>query len=180
MQSGRGMTGSRSNWSWLSASLLLLSLAFWVPLPCLLAKSKPCIAPDQASQHVNKDVCVTAHVYTVVSAAQDTRFLDVCSPQTSDAACHFTIVSFHQDKKDVGNLAPLVNQTIQIRGTVRTFEGRQEIVLNRRQQLHGGKAKFRANPRLIQSFSAENGGKAISDKNGIGGQRGVHFHHSGH
>jgi len=154
-------------------SLLLIGV---VSVPCF-AKAKTCIAPDQAIQHVNKDVCVTAHVYTVVHAAQDTHFLDVCSPQTTDAACHFTIVSFHQDQKDVGDLTLLVNQNIQIRGTVRSFEGRAEIVLNRKQQLHGGKPKFHANPRLIQSFSAENGGKAFSAKNGVGGQRGVHFHH---
>ncbi len=158
----------------------LLCFVFWVgaSLPCA-AKAKPCIAPDQALKHVDKDVCVTAHVYTVVPAAQGTRFLDVCSPKTSDAACHFTIVSFHPDAKDVGDLTPLVNQNIQVRGTVRIFEGRAEIVLNRRQQLHGGKPRFHANPRLIQSFSSENGGKAFSAKNGVGGQRGVHFHHGG-
>ena len=160
-------------WLWLPISLLLLSL------PCM-AKATPCIPPDKALQHVDKDVCISAHVYTVVRAAQDTHFLDVCSPQTSDSACHFTIVSFHQDQKEVGDLSPLVNQNIQIRGTVRSFEGRAEIVLNRRQQLHGGKPKFHANPRLLQTFSAENGGKAIRDKNGVGGQHGVHFHHSGH
>lgn len=142
------------------------------------AKTKPCIAPDQALQHVDQDVCVAAHVYTVVPAAQGTRFLDVCSPQTLDDACHFTIVSFHTDANDVGDLTPLVDKNIQIRGTVRSFEGRAEIVLNRREQLHGGKPKFHANPRLVQSFSAEHGGKAFSAKNGVGGQHGVHFHHS--
>ncbi len=170
------MPEKRERKVFLASFLLLIGLA---PLPCLAAKSKGkrCITPDQALQHVNKDVCVSAHVYTVVHAAQDTHFLDVCSPQTPDAACHFTIVSFQKDQKDVGNLAPLVNQNIQIRGTVRSFEGRAEIVLNRKQQLRGGKAKFHANPLLIQSFSAEHGGNAFSNKNGVSGQRGVHFHH---
>lgn len=167
---------------WFLTCSFLLLWSGWGSIPCSAKtkKTKPCIAPDQTAQHVDKDVCVTAHVYTVVSAAQDTHFLDVCSPQTSDANCHFTIVSLHADQKDVGDLSSLVNQNIQIRGTVRSFEGRQEIVLNRRQQLHGGKEKFKANPRLIQSFSAENGRKAVSDKNGVGGQHGVHFHHTGH
>lgn len=159
---------------WLLAPTSLLLLA----VPCA-AKTMRCIAPNEALRHLNKDVCIAAHVYTVVHAAQETTFLDVCSPDTSDAACHFTIVSFHQDKNLVGDLSPLKNKDIEIRGTVRDFQGRAEIVLNTPQQLHGGKERFIANPKLIQSFSAENGGKAFSDKNGIEGQRGVHFHHKG-
>ena len=153
-------------------SLLLLAL------PCA-ANSMHCIPPDEALRHINKTVCVQAHVYTVVRAAADTRFLDVCSPQTSDADCHFTIVSFHQDQTTVGDLTSLEHKDIQIRGMVREFEGRAEIVLNTSKQLHGGKEKFLANPKLMQSFSAEHGGKAFSDKNGIAGQHGVHFHHKG-
>ena len=159
-------------WLMVSTSLLLLSL------PCL-ARTTHCISPDETLRHLNKDVCVMAHVYTVVHAAENTRFLDVCSPQTSDANCHFTIVSFHEDQNTIGDLSPLENKDIQIRGTVRDFEGRAEIVLNTRQQLHGGKEKFIANPRLLESFSAEHGGKAFAARNGVGGQRGVHFHHKG-
>ena len=158
-------------WLFVSTSLLLT-------LPCA-ARTMHCIPPDATLQHLNKDVCVAAHVYTVVHAASETTFLDVCSPQTSDAECHFTIVSFQQDKNLVGDLSTLKNKDIVIRGMVRDFQGRAEIVLNTPRQLHGGKEKFIANPKLIQSFSAENGGKAFSDKNGIEGQRGVHFHHKG-
>ena len=35
---------------------------------------------------VNKDVCVTAHVYDVVQLPDGTRFLDVCTPDTTDVA----------------------------------------------------------------------------------------------
>ncbi|MGC9291214.1 MAG: hypothetical protein ACP5EP_00625 [Acidobacteriaceae bacterium] len=147
--------------------------------PLGMAKDMHCITPDQALRYVNKDVCVTAHVYTVVHAAEDTHFLDVCSPKTSDDACHFTIVSFHKDQKDVGDLSSLADQDIQVRGTVRSFEGRAEIVLNRREQLHGGREKFHANPLLLQKFSSEYGGKAFSSQNGVTGQHGVHFHHRG-
>jgi hypothetical protein len=144
-----------------------------------MAKNTHCIPPDEALRYLNKDVCVTAHVYTVVHAAQDTHFLDVCSPETSDGACHFTIVSFHKDQKDVGDLSSLADKDIQVRGTVRSFEGRAEIVLNRREQLHGGREKFHANPLLLQNFSSEYGGKAFSSQNGVAGQHGVHFHHRG-
>lgn len=158
--------------------LLVLTSLLLPALPCA-AKNMRCIPPDRALQHMNKNVCVTAHVYTVVHAAEATRFLDVCSPQTSDAACHFTIVSFHEDQNTVGDLSSLENKDIEIRGTVRAFEGRAEIVLNTPKQLHGGNERFIANPRLLESFSAEHGGKAFSARNGVGGQRGVHFHHNG-
>ncbi len=141
------------------------------------AASSACIQPDQALQHVGKDVCVQAHVYRVVDAAQQTRFLDVCSPETRDADCHFFIVSLHRDAKNVGDLSALSHRNIHIRGRVRLVEGRAEIVLSRKEQLHGGKEKFRANPKLLQNFAAENGDAAIVSKNGTSGQHGVHFQH---
>ncbi len=158
---------------WLLSLLPVASLC----VPSHAAASRACIQPDQALQHAGKEVCVAAHVYRVVNAAQQTRFLDVCSPETRDADCHFFIVSLHRDAKDVGDLSPLVSQDIHIHGRVHIVDGRAEIVLSRRQQLHGGKEKFRANPKLLQNFAAENGDAAIVSKNGTGGQRGVHFQH---
>ena len=136
-----------------------------------------CIAPDQALQHVHKNVCVEAHVYRVVDASDGTHFLDVCSPQTSDADCHFFLLSSDEDKKSTGSLQSLVGQTIQIRGTIHTIQGRADMVYSSKQQLHGGKEKFHPNPQLVTGFSAETGGQAFSANNGIMGQRGVHFHH---
>ena len=143
------------------------------------ANEKQCMAPNEALAHINKRVCITAHVYRVVDAANGTHFLDVCSPQTSDMDCHFFIVSFIGDEESVGDLQGLVHQTIHIRGTVHTVQGRADIVLSSKQQLHGGKEKFHPNPELVKSFSAENGGQAFSAKNGTMGQHGVHFHHRG-
>ncbi len=143
------------------------------------ASKKTCIVPNETLAHINKSVCVTAHVYRVVDAANGTHFLDVCSPKTSDIDCHFFVVSFSKDEKSVGDLQTLVNQTIHIRGTVHTVQGRADIVLSSKQQLHGGKEKFHPNPQLVKSFSAENGGQAFNAKNGTMGQHGVHFHHRG-
>ena len=147
--------------------------------PFAIASNKRCLVPNEALAHINKSVCVTAHVYRVVDAANGTHFLDVCSPKTADIDCHFFVVSFSRDEKSVGDLQTLVNQTIHIRGTVQTVQGRADIVLSSKQQLHGGKEKFHPNPQLVKSFSAENGGQAFSAKNGTMGQHGVHFHHRG-
>ena len=143
------------------------------------ASPKNCIVPNEALAHINKSVCVTAHVYRVVDAANGTHFLDVCSPKTADIDCHFFVVSFSNDEKSVGDLQALVHQTIHIRGTVHTVQGRADMVLSSKQQLRGGKEKFHPNPQLVKSFSAENGGQAFNAKNGTMGQHGVHFHHRG-
>ncbi|HZC43460.1 MAG TPA: hypothetical protein VE195_04750 [Acidobacteriaceae bacterium] len=155
-----------------------------VPIVFLLCSSAAaakiaCIAPDQALQHLHKHACVEAHVYRIVDGSDGIRFLDVCSPETSDADCHFFIISSTEDKKSVGNLDDLVGQTIQIRGKILPIQGRADMIFSAKEQLHGGKPKFHPNPKLVKSFSAENGGQGFSPHNGVGGQHGVHFRHRG-
>ena len=159
---------------------ILLSVPIVFLLLCSAAQAKTaCIPPEQALQHLHKTVCVEARVYRVVDASDGIRFLDVCSPETSDADCHFFILSSTEDKKSVGNLEELVGQTIQIRGKILPIQGRADMILSSKEQLHGGKPKFHPNPQLVKSFSAENGGQGFSTHNGVGGQHGVHFHHRG-
>jgi hypothetical protein len=161
-------------------SLLVFAL-FLVAIfsPILASPKQACIAPADALKHVNKDVCVAAHVYRIVDAANGIHFIDVCSPETSDADCQFFILSLERDKQSVGDLQSLVGQTIQIRGTIHTIQGRAEIVLSSERQLHGGKKPFHPNPQLVKNFSAENGGQAFRARNGSMGQHGVHFSHMG-
>ncbi|HTU52206.1 MAG TPA: hypothetical protein VMF56_16570 [Acidobacteriaceae bacterium] len=158
--------------------LLSVPIVFLLFSSAAVAK-RACIAPEQALQHLHKDVCVEARVYRVVDGSDGIRFLDVCSPETSDADCHFFIISSTEDKKSVGNLDSLVGQTIQIRGKLLPIQGRADMIFSSKEQLHGGKPKFHPNPQLVKSFSAENGGEGFSTRNGVGGQHGVHFHHRG-
>ncbi len=132
-------------------------------LPASLAAARPCYTPEQAISHQNKDVCITAHIYDVVELEDGTRFLDVCSPATPDTACRFSIVSPREDRGEVGDLKPYREQDIHIRGTVRPFAGRSEIVLSHVRQFHGGPEKFRPNPSLLPRFSSENGKAPIND-----------------
>lgn len=127
------------------------------------AALKPCVEMAEAPRHLNQDVCVRAHVYDVIELADGTRFLDVCSPETSDAACHFTIISLRQDRKEVGSLDSLRGQDVEIRGTVHSFADRAGIVLSHERQLHGGAEKFRPNPALLKGFSAADGKSAFDD-----------------
>lgn len=156
--------------------LLSVPIAFLLLLSSGWAKSS-CITPDQALKNIHKKVCVEAHVYRIVDSNDGIHFLDVCSPETSDADCHFFLMSSDEDKKSVGDLQSLVGHTIKIRGTIHPLQGRADMILRSKQQLHGGKEPFHPNPRLLKSFSAEHRGWAFSTRNGTMGQHGVHFHH---
>lgn len=133
---------------------LLLSL-IWLPSPLLAART--CHAADEAARFAGKDTCITAHVYDIAELSDGTRFLDTCSPETSDAACRFTIASLPADRHDAGDLGGLRGQEIQIRGVVHTIGDRHLIYLSSARQLHGGAEKFRPNPELLAGFSAEDG-----------------------
>ena len=141
--------------------MLAVGLVALCPVASWAAKT--CYSPEEALTHENKDVCVAAHVYDVVELADGTRFLDVCSPETADEQCRFTVMSASGDRKTVGDLSQYREQDIQIRGVVRPFGGRAEILLSDARQFHGGAEKFRPNPALLHGFSAEDGKPAIGD-----------------
>lgn len=150
---------------------MLPSRSFWLavllcaPVATLAGKTKPCVSADEASRMVEKDVCVSAHVYDVVELADGTRFLDVCSPETPDERCRFTFISLREDHDEVGELRKYRDMDVQVRGIVRPMHGRAAIVLSHARQFHGGPPKFRPNPRLARGFDAEQSRPAISDPN---------------
>jgi hypothetical protein len=145
-------------------AFLWLAVAGWsAPWPASAATAKLCFDMLQASQHLNQDVCIHAHVYDVIELADGTRFLDVCSPETSDAACRFTVISLRQDQKEVGSLDSLRGQEIDVRGTIHSLADRAGIILSHERQLHGGAEKFRPNPALMKGFSAADGKSAFDD-----------------
>jgi hypothetical protein len=131
----------------------------------VFAAQKPCVTTDQASKLVNKDVCVTAHVYEVVELPGGTRFLDVCTPDTPDEKCRFTIVSLHEDRDEVGELRKYRDMDVHIRGIVQPMHGRAGMMLSNARQFYGGPPKFRPNPRLAHGFDAEQSRPAVSDPN---------------
>jgi hypothetical protein len=126
---------------------------------------KPCLTADEASRMTNKDLCVDAHVYDVVQLPDGTRFLDVCSPDTPDELCRFTIVSLRADREDVGDLRNYRDSNVHIRGIVQPMHGRAGIMLSHSRQFTGGPPKFKPNPRLIRGFSGDQQRPPISDPN---------------
>jgi hypothetical protein len=144
---------------------LIAALLAVAPAIVFAGNPTPCVPADQAAIMVNKDVCISAHVYDVVELPDGTRFLDVCSPQITDENCRFTIVSLWEDHEDVGELMKYRDMDVRIRGIVRPMHGRAGMVLNHARQFNGGPPKFRPNPMLARGFNGEQDRPPVSDPN---------------
>jgi hypothetical protein len=143
----------------------LVLLAALSPQSAFAGGQKPCVTAEEASRMVNKDVCISAHVYEVVELPDGNRFLDVCSPQTPDDQCTFTIVSLSEDRDDVGELRKYRDMDVQVRGIVRPMHGRAGMVLSHARQFYGGPPKFKPNPRLARGFNADQDRPPVRDPN---------------
>lgn len=131
----------------------------------LFAAQKPCVTADEASKLVNKDICVSAHVYEVVELPSGTRYLDVCTPDTPDDKCRFTIVSLREDRDKVGELGRYRGMDVHVRGIVQPMHGRAGMVLSHARQFYGGPPRFRPNARLARGFDSEQSRPPITDPN---------------
>jgi len=147
----------------LSSGLALVFLG--LPAFSSCATTKHCVPIDRATQMLNKDICVSTHIYDVVQLADGTRFLDVCSPDTPDEQCRFTIISLPEDRDEVGELRKYRDQDVQIRGIVRSIHGRSGMVLSHARQFYGGPPKFKPNPQLARGFNAEQSRPPVNDPN---------------
>jgi hypothetical protein len=143
--------------------LVLFALA--APLSAFAGEPKACVTADEATKLVNKDVCITAHIYDVVELPDGTRFLDVCTPETPDERCRFTVMSLREDRDEVGELRKYRDMDVRIRGIVRPMHGRAGMMLSHARQFYGGSPKFKPNPRLIRGFNADQSRPAIGDPN---------------
>jgi hypothetical protein len=145
--------------------LWIVSMCLAVSTIALAGAPKTCVPVDQASKMLNKDVCITAHVYDVVELSNGTRFLDVCAPDVADELCRFTIVSKKQDRGEVGDLGKYRDTDVRVRGLVQPMRGRAGMFLSHERQFNGGPPKFKPNPRLASGFGAEQYRPPVSDPN---------------
>jgi hypothetical protein len=140
-------------------------LAAVSPALAFAGQQKPCVTADEATKLIDKDVCVSAHIYDVVELPDGTRFLDVCTPDTTDEKCRFTIVSLWEDRQEVGELRKYRDMNVQVRGIVRPMHGRAGMVLSHARQFYGGPPKFKPNPKLARGFNAEQEQPPLYDPN---------------
>ncbi|HKV80642.1 MAG TPA: hypothetical protein VJP02_21005 [Candidatus Sulfotelmatobacter sp.] len=146
---GRSPAAPSSVLASMSAHVALLILLFAAP-PAFAAD---CIPIHEAGQHIGETRCVTGRVVRVKVGAKGVHFLDFCEDAM---ACPFTVVVFSNDLKDVGDVRRLAGSTIEIRGAVKAYDGRPEIILSRISQIEGGAAMI---PPLPKDYDVENRGR---------------------
>lgn len=143
----------------------LLFVAVVCPAMAFGGSQRPCVTADEATKMLDKDICITAHIYDVVELPDGTRYLDVCAPDTPDEKCRFTIVSLFEDRDEVGELRKYRDMNVQVRGIVRPMHGRAGMVLSHARQFYGGPPKFKPNPLLAKGFNADESRPPINDPN---------------
>jgi len=78
--------------------------------------------------------------------------LDFCQDYGS---CSFSVVVFASDLKRIGDVSQLAGKTVEIRGEVKEYDGRTEIVLENARQLGGEATRL---PPLMKNFDVEQRG----------------------
>lgn len=116
------------------------------------ANATDCIPIHEARQHIGETSCVTGKVLHVKATASGVHFLDFCE---DSLACPFTVVVFSHDLKDVGDVRRLAGRTIAIRGELKLYDDRPEIILSRIGQISGGATMI---PPLPKNYDVENRG----------------------
>ena len=116
------------------------------------AAGSDCLPVADAKQYVGETKCVTGKVLRVKVGAKGVHFLDFCEDQM---ACPFTVVVFPSDLKDVGDVRRLTGHVIEIRGPVKLYDGRAEIILNRVSQVSGGSTLI---PPMPKNYDVEKQG----------------------
>jgi hypothetical protein len=119
--------------------------------PVFLSASD-CLPIHEASRHVGETKCVTGKVVRIKAGVKGVHYLDFCEDQL---VCPFTVVVFASDLKDVGDIRRLAGRTIEVRGAVKLYDSRAEIILKRISQIAGGAALI---PPLPKEYDVEKAG----------------------
>lgn len=130
--------------------MILKAAALLVLFPALSWAA--CIPFDQARKHIGETQCVSGRVLRVETGNRGVHYLDFCE---DDGSCSFSVVVFSSDLKRVGDVEQLAGKTVEIRGEVKEYDGRAEIVLDNAKQLGGEATRL---PPLAKSFDVEQRG----------------------
>lgn len=131
-------------------SIRLLLLVFSLILPSLSLAS--CIPFDQARNHLDETQCVTGKVIRVQEGDRGVHYLDFCEDYRM---CSFSVVVFAHDLQKIGDIRQLAGKVVEIRGEIKDYDDRAEIVLESSRQL--GNGLMRLSP-LPKSFDVEQRG----------------------
>ena len=116
------------------------------------AAAVTCIPFDQAQKHIGETQCVTGKVVRVEAGPRGVHYLDFCDDYR---LCSFSVVVFSHDLKNVGDIRQLTGKMIEIRGEVKEYDDRAEIILESNKQLGGEIVRL---PPLPKNFDVEQRG----------------------
>ena len=111
-----------------------------------------CIPFDQARNHLDETQCVTGKVIRVQAGERGVHYLDFCEDYR---LCSFTVVVFQHDLQKIGDMRQLAGKVVEIRGEIKDYDDRAEIILESSKQLNNG--LMRLSP-LPKSFDVEQRG----------------------
>ncbi len=115
-----------------------------------------CIPFDQARNHLDETQCVTGKVIRVQEGDEGVRYLDFCEDYR---LCTFTVVVFPHDLKKIGDVRQLAGKVVEIRGEIKDYDDRAEIVLESSKQLSNGLLRLSPlSQPLPRSFDVEQRG----------------------
>lgn len=87
-----------------------------------------------APNHIGEYASIRGTIARVYTSSKGTTFLDYCVDYKS---CPFSAVIFASDRAKFSNPAQYQGQTITIKGLIKTYRGRAEIILNGPDQISG-------------------------------------------
>lgn len=111
-----------------------------------------CIPFDQARNHLDETQCITGKVVRVQTGERGVHYLDFCEDYR---LCTFTVVVFQHDLQKIGDVRQLAGKVVEIRGEIKDYDNRAEIVLESSKQLNNG--LMRLSP-LPKAFDVEQRG----------------------
>ena len=114
--------------------------------------SAECVPIEQAQRHIGETQCISGKVVRVQAGSRGVHYLDFCEDYR---LCPFSVVVFSYDLKNVGDVRELAGKLVEIRGEVKEYDGRAEIILENRKQLGAEGASL---PPLPKNFDVEQRG----------------------
>ncbi|HLH08136.1 MAG TPA: hypothetical protein VKW78_12935 [Terriglobales bacterium] len=114
----------------------MLRLIALLVLSCSLLSAK-CLPITEAAAKIGREGCVEGKVLTVQPLNGGHFLLNFCEDATN---CPFSVVTFRNDLRDVGDVRQLEGKNIEIHGQIKEYRGHAEIILKDVRQLRGESA----------------------------------------
>ena len=110
--------------------MIRLSVAILLCSASLFADD--CVSYKDAAQLIGRTGCVSGKVEHVAHSQTGNTYLDFCADYRN---CSFSAAVLHRASSKVGDLEELEGRTIELRGAVRDYKGKPEILITDRSQI---------------------------------------------